>query len=125
MMKRSKNTPPVLSNNVWKTRIDLAKTFIKEEPPPFPKEQRVKSTPTRQAVLTKRHQSRVKREQQAVHVRKGIQRNSILRRAQRAAGRGDLSVRLHNLPPRTTTPRVVGIRSIVKAMPNGQAFVRG
>ena len=90
------------------------KNFHKRGIPPFPQEHRGESTPTRQAVLTKRHQSRVKRAQHPVHVQKDIQRNILLRRSQRAAERGDVSVRFHNLPPMATTLRAVGHKDYCK-----------
>ena len=46
--------------------------------------------PSRQAILTKSHQSCVKRAQQPAHAHRDIQWESLLRRAQRAEERGDV-----------------------------------
>ena len=68
------------------------KNFHKRGGPPFPQEQWAKATPARQAVLTKRRKSRVKRAQQPVHAQRDIQRKSLLRRARRDSARGYVSV---------------------------------
>ena len=78
--------------------------FHKLGVPPSPQEQRAKAAPARQAVLAKRHQSRVKQAQQPIHAQRDFQRKCLLRRARRADERGDVSV----LPKGRTALRVAG-----------------
>ena len=67
--------------------------------PPFPEEAWEQATPARKGILTKRHQSRVKRAQQPAQVQREVQWQSLHRRDQRAAERGDVG---NLFQPKTT-----------------------
>ena len=78
--------------------------FRKRGMPPFPQEAWDQAAPARKAILTKRHQSHVKRAQQPVQVQREVQWQSLLRRDQRAAERGDAG---NLFTPETTHREVV------------------
>ena len=79
-----------------------------------------RATPARKAILTKRHQPRVRWAQQQVQVQRDVQWESLNRRAQRAAERGDVSNFLHTRPTRRAV--VVGRKDYIMAGMNRQGF---
>ena len=70
----------------------FALTFHPRAIPPYPTGKWVASTPTQRVIIDKRHKARVKRAQQPLSVQKTIQWNALMRRAQRAASTGNVSL---------------------------------
>ena len=96
------------------------KTFRGRSITRFPQEQWGDAHPSRHAILTIRHHSRVKSAQEPADIQREIQWRSLTRRAQRASERCDVSL-LYNL---RTTLRAVGKKDYYNGWSKGVWVIR-